>query len=106
VGELGATGAAVATTGDSDLGLVSSVGRLLAAARLGIGGGVSAAGELASAGEEMRDGGFGMADAITGVSGRDSGNGMLEGVPGRATDAESLLAARGGIGGGGVDGVM
>lgn len=94
------------TIGDSDLGLVSSVGRLLEAARLGIGGGTSVAGELPSAGEVLREGGLGMTGPITGVSGRDSGNGMLEGVLGRATDAESLLTARGGIGGGGVDGVM
>lgn len=99
-GELGATG-------DSGLGSISPVSRLLEAARLGIGGGVSVADELPSAGEAVRDGGLGITpEPMTGVSGRDSGNGILEGVPGRTTDAESLLAGRGGIGGGGVDGVM
>lgn len=64
------------------------------------------AGEPPSAGEAVREGGLGAPVAPTpatgGVPGRDSGRGILEGVPGRANDAESRLTARGGIGGAGV----
>lgn len=105
MGEPGAAAAAEVIAGDPGLESPSPTGRLgaLAAARLGMGGGAPVVGELPRAGEAVRDGGLGVAaGAVTGgVPGRDSGRGMLEGVPGRAYDAESLLTARGGIGGAG-----
>jgi hypothetical protein len=69
-----------------------------------MGGGAPEAGGEPRAGDEVRDGGLGEAEAVTGVPGRESGKGTLEGVLDRTSDAERRFTARGGIGGAGVAG--